>query len=66
MLLILQYHDGSHLKLKKMIITYSTLLLSILTFMQTTTIFDFNKTNKTSGWINVDDVVMGGKSSGKF
>ena len=49
-----------------MISTYSTLLLSILTFMQTTTIFDFNKTIKTDGWNIVDDVVMGGKSSGIF
>ncbi|WP_111881592.1 CIA30 family protein [Aequorivita sp. CIP111184] len=34
--------------------------------MQTTTIFDFNKTIKTNDWNVVDDVVMGGKSSGTF
>ena len=34
--------------------------------MQTTTIFDFNKTIKTDDWNIVDDVVMGGKSAGTF
>ena len=49
-----------------MISTYATLLLSIVTVMQPTTIFDFNKTNNTDDWNIVDDVVMGGKSSGLF
>jgi hypothetical protein len=34
--------------------------------MQTTTIFDFNKKSDTTNWKIVDDVVMGGKSSGTF
>ena len=49
-----------------MIIIYFISLSSILTFMQTTTIFDFNKTVKTNDWNIVDDVVMGGKSTGSF
>ena len=34
--------------------------------MQTDTIFDFNKKADISNWSVVDDVVMGGRSSGKF
>ncbi len=34
--------------------------------MQSATIFDFNKTRDTSNWNIVDDVVMGGRSSGTF
>ena len=34
--------------------------------MQSATIFDFNKTSDTSNWNIVDDVVMGGRSSGTF
>ncbi|MDW5290872.1 CIA30 family protein [Formosa sp. PL04] len=34
--------------------------------MQSETIFDFNKTSNTTNWKIVDDVVMGGKSSGSF
>ena len=49
-----------------MINTFSMLLLSIATIMQATTLFDFNKTIKTNDWNIVDDVVMGGKSSGLF
>ena len=49
-----------------MISAYPILLLSIVTIMQTTTIFDFNKTIKTNDWNIVDDVVIGGKSSGLF
>ena len=40
-------------------------LLSILT-MQSQTIFDFNTNSDISNWRIVDDVVMGGKSSGDF
>ncbi len=29
-------------------------------------IFDFNKSSDLSGWMIVDDVVMGGRSSGVF
>lgn len=43
-----------------------TLLILIATTMQTTTIFKFNKTSDISNWSIVDDVVMGGKSSGNF
>ena len=34
--------------------------------MQTRTIFNFNKTSDISNWSVIDDVVMGGKSLGKF
>ncbi len=34
--------------------------------MQTSTIFDFSKKSDTSNWKIVDDVVMGGRSSGTF
>ena len=44
------------------------IILSILliTTMQTATIFDFNKKADISNWSMVDDVVMGGRSSGNF
>ncbi|WP_250629569.1 CIA30 family protein [Aureibaculum algae] len=43
------------------------LLLTILLItMQTTTIFDFSTKSDTSNWKIVDDVVMGGRSSGSF
>ncbi|MFQ3182569.1 MAG: NADH dehydrogenase [ubiquinone] 1 alpha subcomplex assembly factor 1, partial [Polaribacter sp.] len=29
-------------------------------------IFDFNKSSNIKNWIVIDDVVMGGKSSGSF
>lgn len=38
----------------------------IVSMMQTFTIFDFNKNEDISDWIVVDDVVMGGRSSGEF
>ena len=44
-------------------------LLAFVTFFVTqhsTLIFDFNKQADTGGWQIVDDVVMGGKSSGSF
>ena len=34
--------------------------------METQLIFDFNKTANINNWIVIDDVVMGGKSSGNF
>ncbi|TBN04902.1 CIA30 family protein [Hyunsoonleella flava] len=34
--------------------------------MQTQAIFDFNKNSNIENWVIVDDVVMGGKSSGDF
>ncbi|WP_339654097.1 CIA30 family protein [uncultured Maribacter sp.] len=42
------------------------LLFILATTMQSATIFDFNKTSNVSIWKIVDDVVMGGRSSGKF
>jgi NADH dehydrogenase [ubiquinone] 1 alpha subcomplex assembly factor 1 len=41
-------------------------LIIITATMQSATIFNFNKTSDTSNWKIVDDVVMGGRSSGKF
>ncbi|MBK3515969.1 CIA30 family protein [Carboxylicivirga marina] len=38
----------------------------ILTYMTSHIIFDFNKKTNIENWIIVDDVVMGGKSSGTF
>ena len=38
----------------------------ILIMMQTFTIFDFNEKADITDWNIVDDVVMGGRSSGKF
>ena len=37
-----------------------------LFFMTTTTLFDFNKSSNLKYWRIVDDVVMGGRSSGNF
>lgn len=34
--------------------------------MNTFTIFEFNKNSDISNWITVDDIVMGGRSSGEF
>ena len=34
--------------------------------MDSQIIFDFNKTSNIKNWIVIDDVVMGGKSSGSF
>jgi len=34
--------------------------------MQTATVFKFNEASNTSNWSIVDDVVMGGRSSGNF
>lgn len=42
------------------------LFILILTTMQTASIFEFNKTADISNWSVVDDVVMGGRSSGNF
>lgn len=44
------------------------LIISIFFFMTNTTeiIFDFNTTKDISNWRIIDDVVMGGKSEGKF
>jgi hypothetical protein len=43
-----------------------SLLLLILGPMPENTIFDFNKNSNISSWSVVDDVVMGGRSSGNF
>ena len=42
------------------------LFILLITTMQTATIFDFNKKADISNWNIVDDVVMGGRSSGNF
>lgn len=42
------------------------ILILIAVTMQSTTIFDFNETSITTHWNIVDDVVMGGRSSGTF
>tara|TARA_R100001369_G_scaffold36196_1_gene61516 strand:- start:11569 stop:12102 length:534 start_codon:yes stop_codon:yes gene_type:complete len=42
------------------------LFILLLTTMQTATIFQFNKKADISNWSVVDDVVMGGRSSGNF
>lgn len=41
-------------------------MLVPLLFMNPITLFDFTKSTKTSDWQIVDDVVMGGVSSGRF
>lgn len=38
----------------------------LISAMNTQVIFDFNKKSNIDGWKIVDDVVMGGKSSGSF
>ncbi|WP_231367646.1 CIA30 family protein [Gillisia sp. JM1] len=42
------------------------LFILLLTTMQTASIFDFNKKADITNWTIVDDVVMGGRSSGNF
>ncbi|WP_405291928.1 CIA30 family protein [Algibacter sp. Ld11] len=42
------------------------IILLITTKMQTSTIFKFEKASNITKWSVVDDVVMGGKSSGAF
>jgi len=42
------------------------LFILIITTMQTASIFEFNKKADISNWSVVDDVVMGGRSSGNF
>jgi len=42
------------------------LFILIITTMQTASIFEFNKKADISNWNIVDDVVMGGRSSGNF
>jgi hypothetical protein len=42
------------------------LLIILFSTVESTIIFDFNKTSDTQNWIIVDDVVMGGRSSGSF
>jgi NADH dehydrogenase [ubiquinone] 1 alpha subcomplex assembly factor 1 len=43
-----------------------TLILVLTMTMQTITIFDFNKDSDVTQWKIVDDIVMGGRSSGVF
>lgn len=42
------------------------LIITSLIVMQTNTIVDINKNTKPETWSVVDDVVMGGRSSGRF
>ena len=42
------------------------LLLFLSFYMNTISIYDFSKNSKVSDWIIVDDVVMGGRSNGRF
>ncbi len=42
------------------------LFILLITTMQTATIFEFNKKADITNWTIVDDVVMGGRSSGNF
>ena len=42
------------------------LLFSYLTIFANMTLFDFNRHSDLSNWTVVDDVVMGGRSDGKF
>ena len=42
----------------------STIIL--MTMMQSTIVFDFNNNSPITAWKVVDDVVMGGRSNGKF
>ena len=42
------------------------LITTIVMFMSTTMIYDFNKNASTSDWRIIDDVVMGGESSGRY
>lgn len=43
-----------------------SLIIILLAIMQSYTIFDFQKNSNTENWTIVDDVVMGGRSSGRF
>lgn len=45
---------------------YLITLIILLASMKSVTIFDFDKTSDINDWTVVDDVVMGGRSSGKF
>jgi hypothetical protein len=40
--------------------------IALFFFMNTQLIFDFDKNSSIKNWVIVDDVVMGGKSSGEF
>ena len=42
------------------------LLLFFCFTMNTISIYDFSKNSKVSDWIIIDDVVMGGRSNGRF
>lgn len=47
-------------------VLYLTQLIALLMTLNPTTIFDFQKDSDISNWRIVDDVVMGGRSSGSF
>ena len=41
-------------------------ILSLMMMLQASMIFDFNKSADINKWRITDDVVMGGRSNGKF
>ncbi len=45
---------------------YLTGIILLISAMSTHLIFDFNKNSDIRGWKIVDDIVMGGRSSGSF
>ena len=45
---------------------YLILSLILVASMSINVVFDFNKDSDISDWIIIDDIVMGGKSSGRF
>lgn len=53
-------------KHKKNIMKSFIFIIILLTTMTSNIIFDFNKNVNIKDWVIIDDVVMGGKSSGSF
>jgi hypothetical protein len=45
---------------------YLVSIILIITTMQSSTIFNFNKTSDVSNWSVINDVVMGGRSTSSF
>jgi hypothetical protein len=45
---------------------YSILMMTIFTSMVSNIIFEFSKKSDLKSWVLIDDVVMGGESSGSF
>jgi len=51
---------------KNIIMKHFILIILTTVIMESNTIFNFNSSSDLSSWYVVDDVVMGGKSSGEF